>query len=461
MKPTIDAGGLADGAISRASIRPPWRAAPARGRTSYASCVFAGGIRYTIITGNHLEHRRWRIAGACAHGELATRIRNVGARSRPELSASAGRSGSGCARSRARSALAPMTVSRVLSNPELVAPATRAKVLEAIEQAGFVPNRLASCMRGAGRMIGTVVPPLINSGIAEQVQGMSDECHEQRLLDAAGAGRIHPGGRGGGDPHPARLAAGRDDPAELRAERDARARCWSSSGVPVVEISEIKGREPIDMAVGVSNFETAYAMTMHLARKGYRRIGFVSTPIHGNDRLQQRRHRLSCGAGRARHGATSDMEVEVPITAQGGAEALAALTDRHTDIDAIFFSSDTLAVGAIQECHRRGWEVPGAHRHRRLWRHGSRGAALSAADHGAGRPLRDGAAGGAAIARAARRRRARCRRSPASASRSSTARAPEPGSVRPCPPSPRAALAGHGRGSGALRGASPSLRRGR
>ena len=43
------------------------------------------------------------------------------------------------------------------------------------------------------------------------------------------------------------------------------------------------------MAVGVSNFETAYAMTTHLAGKGYRRIGFVSTPIHGNDRLQQRR----------------------------------------------------------------------------------------------------------------------------------------------------------------------------
>ncbi|TGV65094.1 LacI family transcriptional regulator, partial [Mesorhizobium sp. M00.F.Ca.ET.158.01.1.1] len=47
------------------------------------------------------------------------------------------------------------------------------------------------------------------------------------------------------------------------------------------------------------------------------------------------------------------------ITAQGGAEALVTLTSRHRDIDAIFFSSDTLAVGAVQECHRRGWAVPG------------------------------------------------------------------------------------------------------
>ena len=49
----------------------------------------------------------------------------------------------------------------------------------------------------------------------------------------------------------------------------------------------------------------------------------------------------------------------MPITAQGGAEALVTLTERHKDIDAIFFSSDTLAIGAVQECHRRGWAVPG------------------------------------------------------------------------------------------------------
>jgi LacI family gluconate utilization system Gnt-I transcriptional repressor len=130
-----------------------------------------------------------------------------------------------------------------------------------------------------------------------------------------------------------------------------------NGAAPVVEISEIKGHKPIDMVVGVSNFETAYAMTMHLAAKGYKRIGFVSTPVHGNDRLQQRRigyHAALTELGVKNRG----MEVEVPLTAQGGAEALIKLTDRHKDIDAIFFSSDTLAVGAIQECHRRRWKVP-------------------------------------------------------------------------------------------------------
>jgi LacI family gluconate utilization system Gnt-I transcriptional repressor len=131
-----------------------------------------------------------------------------------------------------------------------------------------------------------------------------------------------------------------------------------SSGAPVVEISEIKGRQPIDMVVGVSNFETAYAMTMHLAAKGYKRIGFVSTPIHGNDRLQQRRTGYHAALSELGIENYASLEVEVPITAAGGAEALVTLTERHADIDAIFFSSDTLAIGAVQECHRRGWAIP-------------------------------------------------------------------------------------------------------
>ena len=77
-----------------------------------------------------------------------------------------------------RVGVSPITVSRALKDPGKVSPETRQKILDAIERAGFIPNQVASSMRGAGRIIGTMVPPLINSGIAEQVQGMSDEMHD-------------------------------------------------------------------------------------------------------------------------------------------------------------------------------------------------------------------------------------------------------------------------------------------
>ncbi|MEQ1951179.1 LacI family DNA-binding transcriptional regulator [Mesorhizobium sp. CN2-181] len=256
-----------------------------------------------------------------------------------------------------RVGVAPMTVSRVLSNPDIVSAETRSKVLQAIEEAGFVPNRLASSMRGNGRMIGTVVPPLINSGIAEQVQGMSDECHEGGYSMLLVQGEFTQEGE---EQAIRTLLGWRPAGMILQSfvQSDTARALLLSSGAPVVEISEIKGRKPLDMVVGVSNFETAYAMTMHLAAKGYKRIGFVSTPIHGNDRLQQRRTGYHAALSELGFDNSGDMEVEVPITAQGGAEALVTLTDRHADIDAIFFSSDTLAVGAIQECHRRRWPVP-------------------------------------------------------------------------------------------------------
>lgn len=259
-----------------------------------------------------------------------------------------------------RVGVAPITVSRVLTNPDAVSPATRAKVLAAIEASGFVPNRLASSMRWPGRIIGTVVPPLINSGIAEQVQGMSDECNESSYSMLLVQGEFTTEA----EERAIRTLLGwRPAGMILQSfvQSEAARQLLISSKTPVVEISEIKGRRPIDMVVGVSNFETAYAMTMHLVARGYKRIGFASTPLHGNDRLQQRRagyqaalEQMDVASAKRR-----ELEVEVPITPQGGAEALTVLTERHKDLDAIFFSSDTLAIGAVQECHRRGWAVPG------------------------------------------------------------------------------------------------------
>jgi LacI family gluconate utilization system Gnt-I transcriptional repressor len=253
--------------------------------------------------------------------------------------------------------VAPITVSRALRYPGKVSPETRQRILEAIEREGFIPNQLAGSMRSAGRIIGTMVPPLINSGIAEQVQGMSDACLEggyQLLLMQ-------------GD-----FAAKAEEKA-IRAllgwkpagwilqafvQSEAARQLLMGSDSPVVEISEIRGKEPIDMAVGVSNFDTAYAMTAFLADKGYRKIAFVSTPVHGNDRLQQRRIGYRQALIDRGMGYVGELDVEVPITPQGGADALRTIMERDADVDVIFCSSDTLAIGAVQECHRRGWKIP-------------------------------------------------------------------------------------------------------
>jgi LacI family gluconate utilization system Gnt-I transcriptional repressor len=254
--------------------------------------------------------------------------------------------------------VSPITVSRALNDPGKVSPETRAAVLRAIQSAGFIPNQLASGMRGPGRIIGTVVPPLINSGIAEQVQGMSDEAHASGYQLLLVQGDFTPAA----EARAIRSLLGwRPAGLILQAFVQAGAvrRLLVGGGIPVVEISEVRGKRPIDMVVGVSNFETAYAMTAHLAGKGYRHIAFVSTPVHGNDRLQQRRIGYRQAVKDLGLPARAEREIEVALTPEGGAEALRRLASRDPKVDVIFCSSDTLAIGAVQECHRLGWKIPG------------------------------------------------------------------------------------------------------
>src|SRR6185312_9411955 len=61
-----------------------------------------------------------------------------------------------------------------------------------------------------------------------------------------------------------------------------------NTDVPVVETGNLPD-DPLDMAVSYSNFEAARAMTSHLGRLGYRRIGFVTLPLRDNDRSRERR----------------------------------------------------------------------------------------------------------------------------------------------------------------------------
>ncbi|MBB3141779.1 LacI family DNA-binding transcriptional regulator [Halomonas organivorans] len=50
------------------------------------------------------------------------------------------------------------TVSRTLKSPDIVSPATRDKVLQAVETAGYRPNRIAVQFRSLG--LSSVIPHL-------------------------------------------------------------------------------------------------------------------------------------------------------------------------------------------------------------------------------------------------------------------------------------------------------------
>jgi len=92
---------------------------------------------------------------------------------------------------------------------------------------------------------------------------------------------------------------------------------------------------------------------------GYRKIGFVTLPLRDNDRSEERRRGYFAALKELGLPADPSLVLEAPGGFSEGADALVRLIQTHPGLDAAFFAGDVLAVGALFECQRRGWAVPG------------------------------------------------------------------------------------------------------
>jgi LacI family transcriptional regulator, gluconate utilization system Gnt-I transcriptional repressor len=251
-----------------------------------------------------------------------------------------------------------MTVSRFLSQPDRVSSEMRVRIEQALNQSGYMPNRLArNLSSNRSNVIGMIVPSLSNSLFAETVKGISDRLHDSDfLLMLADSGhslekeealvKAFLTQRVGG------LAL--HNTTHTIAVRDMIAR----AGIPVVEMGNL-AHEPLDSVVSYSNFEAARLMTNHLARLGYRQIAFVSLPVQGNDRSAERRRGYLAALDELGRAVDRRLILERPAGLGSGAEAVTQLIEAVAEVDAIFFAGDVLALGAVSECQKRGWAVPG------------------------------------------------------------------------------------------------------
>ena len=252
-----------------------------------------------------------------------------------------------------------MTVSRVLRHPELVRGDTRERVLKVMGELGYVPNRLAgSLTAGRSGLVAAIVPTLRHSLFADTIEGMSD------VLAEAGLDLIVANSRYRADVEESQirtLLERRPDAIVLTGlthTREAR-QLLKSAGIPVVETWESED-EPIDVAVGFSNRDAAAAMTLALVRSGYRRIAFVNGPSDINERA---RHRAEGYRAAMAQAGLTPLPIEVvrdvgAIRIETGGKVLRKLLKSGASPDAVFFTSDVFAVGAILECRTLAVRVP-------------------------------------------------------------------------------------------------------
>ncbi len=247
------------------------------------------------------------------------------------------------------------TVSNVLNRPDIVAPATRKRVMAAIDELGFVRNEAARTLRaGTSRTIGLVVLDARNPFFTDVARGAEavadkqgflislcntseDASRERRYLDQLEELRV----RG--------LLI-----TPVESKRNRRLEQLTKRNVPVVLVDRRGGRQRCWVAV--DDVLGGKLATTHLIDQGHQRIAYVCGPM-GIQQVADRWEGATAAAG-------DDIviePVEMPSLSVGSGrragELIAArpATSRPT---AIFCANDLLALGMLQELVQRGLRVP-------------------------------------------------------------------------------------------------------
>ena len=258
----------------------------------------------------------------------------------------------------ARAAVSAQTVSRVLRDPTCVMPETRDRILAAVKLLNYVPNLAASNLASSkSSLVGAIIPSISASVFSETIQGLSGGLlqagfqlllghtdysleTEERLIRAFLSRR----------PDALFIGGTKHTRGAVALLRDAR--------IPIVESWDWLPR-PLDSLVGFSNRNAAHAMVRHLVGAGWRRIAFVGIVNSGDYRAIEREKGYLAAVKEFGLDKPRSMRLDgYPPSMQTGVDALDKVLTEFPDIDAIFFSSDVFAAGAMLECQRRGLLVP-------------------------------------------------------------------------------------------------------
>ena len=254
-----------------------------------------------------------------------------------------------------------MTVSRVISDPRLVLPATRDKVAKAIADLGYVPDRAAGSLssRRTG-FIALMLPTLTNSNFASVAHGLTEALREAdyHLLIAYTEYDMAEEER-----QLRNLLARRPEAIVLTGATHSReaSKLLLAADVPIVEIADLPSR-PMGHVIGFSNYEVGRTTARYLIGRGFRRIGAVGASIEGeviDHRGEQRVRGFEDELRFARMRTDAVLRHGIaPLSYDHGASAIAALLDKVPDVEAVFAVSDLSAVGVVMEAQRRGVTVP-------------------------------------------------------------------------------------------------------
>ncbi len=254
-----------------------------------------------------------------------------------------------------RADVSTATVSRVVSNRGHVAPATRARVLQAVKDLSYVPNAMARGLKTQrSRLVAVLVPEIVNSFYTTIFRGVEDVANANGLQVILG----------NTDEDVAKekayvdlfVANHVDGVIVAPAGRSARQlKSLLTTGVPTVLIDRTVEGFPADIVRGDS-LDGAAVLTAHLIELGHRRIALVNGALETSVARDR-----EAGFRRALHDA--GMEVDERLVSSGtwfidDAERRVERLLGDASCSAIVAANNFMAIGALRALRSSGRRVP-------------------------------------------------------------------------------------------------------
>lgn len=251
------------------------------------------------------------------------------------------------------------TVSRVLNDSPNVSEETKVKVQKAIDELNFRPQVSARKLASKEpQILAVAVPSFTTPFFNEVLKGVKDEIRKMDL-------DIILYNTGSKDPEEAVINffdRGTADALILLSidVSDNVHRHLQSTHVPIVLVNT---SHPSYNYYMVNDYRGGYMAGEHLVKKGFERIGMISTPVE--TRSSAERERGFKDALRNfkmpiinEYFVSGDTTKHAGYTEESGFEAIYKFNEMDDFPDAVFCANDTQALGALHALSKLGMKVP-------------------------------------------------------------------------------------------------------
>ena len=246
------------------------------------------------------------------------------------------------------------TVSRTLAGSRKVAPSTRQRVMQAIEDLNFEPNPSARRLAyKKTETIALVFPDISGPFYSTVIRGVEQAAgrRDHNVLIYGTHGKE-------GSGRYLRTLSSKVDGLIIMPRSVDEESLWSleRQGVPFVLLGHSNGQMQCS-AIAVNNEAGAYKAATHLLQHGHQRIGIITGPEDSPDnrgRLQGYRKALLAGG----ISIPQTMLVSANFKYEEGRNAIHRLLEATSPPTAVLAANDEMAIGALDAALQKGLRVP-------------------------------------------------------------------------------------------------------